>query len=59
MHKRIAATLSRHPTAADTAIAALFAAAALVSLYATFELVQQDPAFDLPATLPLVVGCSR
>jgi signal transduction histidine kinase len=55
VRKRIAATLSRHPTAADTAVAALFAAAALVSLYATFELVRQDPAFDLPATLPLVL----
>jgi signal transduction histidine kinase len=54
--RRIAAALSRHPIAADAGVAALFAAAALVSLHATFELMRQAPNFDLPATTPLVVG---
>jgi signal transduction histidine kinase len=54
--RRLTATLRRHPTAADTILAALFAAAALVSLSATFELMRQAPTFDLPATPPLVVA---
>ena len=51
--RRLTTTLRRHPTAADTALAVLFAAAALVSLAATFELLRQDPAIELPARLPL------
>jgi signal transduction histidine kinase len=54
--RRLTATLRHHPTAADTVLAALFAAAALVSLSTTFELLQQDPAFEGPATPPLVVA---
>ena len=53
---RIMAMLRRHPTAADAAVAALFAVAALVSLQATFELLDQDPTFDSPAELPLIVA---
>ncbi|HET6172875.1 MAG TPA: sensor histidine kinase [Gaiellales bacterium] len=47
--RRLAATFRRHPTAADAAFAAVLAAAALVSVYATFELLRQDPAFKEPA----------
>jgi signal transduction histidine kinase len=54
--RRIAATLRRHPTATDTVVALLFAGAALVSLHATFELLEQDPTFDPPAQAPLVVA---
>jgi signal transduction histidine kinase len=45
----LAATLHRHPTAADAAFAAVLSAAALVSVYATLELLRQDPAFKEPA----------
>jgi signal transduction histidine kinase len=47
--RRLAATLRRHPTAADAAFAAILSAAALLSVYATFELLRQDPAFKEPA----------
>jgi signal transduction histidine kinase len=45
----LAATLQCHPTAADTGFAAVLSAAALVSVYATFELLRQDPGFKEPA----------
>jgi signal transduction histidine kinase len=54
--RRIAATLRRRPLAADFALALAFSAAALVSLYATFELLRQDPAFHEPAKLWVVVS---
>lgn len=54
--RRAAATVKRHPTAADTALALVFAAAALVSLHTTFELLRQDPSFDLPDRAPLVLA---
>src|SRR5436305_1037548 len=38
--QRIQATLGRHPGATDAGVAASFAVAALVSLYATFELMK-------------------
>lgn len=48
--------LRRHPTAADTVVALVFSAAALISLHTTFELVRQDPSFVLPAELPLTLS---
>lgn len=48
--------LRRHPTAADTVVALVFSAAALVSVHTTFELVRQDPSFVLPAELPLTLS---
>jgi hypothetical protein len=47
--RRLVATLQRHPTAADAVFAGVLSAAALVSVYATFELLRQDPAFKEPA----------
>ena len=46
--RRVAATLRRHPTAADTVLAAALAAATLLSLYTTFELLRQDPELAEP-----------
>jgi signal transduction histidine kinase len=54
--RRVAATLRRHPTAADAILAVFFAAAALVSLYATFELLRQDPEFNEPAKPTIVLA---
>jgi signal transduction histidine kinase len=51
---RVARTLRRHPTAADSVLAAAFAVAAVVSLYGTFELVRQDPTFHVPSKALLV-----
>ena len=47
--QRLATALRRHPTAADTAFAAVLSAAAVLSVHGTFELLRQDPAFDIPA----------
>ena len=47
--RRLAALLRRNPTAADAALTAILAATAVVSVYATFELLRQDPAFEDPA----------
>jgi signal transduction histidine kinase len=49
--RRLVALLRRHPNAADAVLAVLFAAAAFVSLYTTFELLRQDPKFHEPAKL--------
>src|SRR3954462_7504651 len=46
----------RHPTAADTLLAVAFAAAALVSLSTTFELLRQDPQFHTPAKAGIVIS---
>ena len=54
--RRVVATLRRHPTAADTVVALLLSAAAIVALSTTFELVRQDPAFDKPATPAIVLA---
>ncbi|MFN0153128.1 MAG: sensor histidine kinase [Gaiella sp.] len=54
--RRVAATLRRHPTAADAVIAVVFAAATLVSLYTTFELGRQDPGFSEPAKPGIVLA---
>src|SRR3954454_19102419 len=54
--KRFAATVRRYPTAADSALAAAFALASLVSLYTTFELLRQDPKFHEPPKLGIVVS---
>src|SRR3954465_13385897 len=47
--RRLAATFQRHPTAADATPAVVLSAAALASVYATFELLRQDAAFKEPA----------
>ena len=54
--RRVATALRRHPTATDSVVALVFAAAAFVSLNTTFELVRQDPGFDVPAKPPLVLA---
>src|SRR3954470_9474022 len=53
--RRFVAQLRSYPNAADTVLAMLFAAAALVSLYTTFELLQQDPKFHEPAKPAIVL----
>ena len=44
------AAVRRHPVAADSVVAVAFSAGALVSLYATFELLRQDPKFHEPVS---------
>jgi signal transduction histidine kinase len=53
---RVVVTVRRHPTATDAAIALVFAAAAMVSLSTTFELVGQDPHFGKPSKPSLVLA---
>jgi hypothetical protein len=53
--RRLGALLRRHPGAADAVLAVLLAAAALVSLYTTFELLRQDPKFHEPAKPGIVL----
>ncbi len=53
--RRFVALLRRYPTEADAIVAVLFAAAAIVSLYTTFELLQQDPKFHEPAKPGIVL----
>ncbi|MEO6123138.1 MAG: sensor histidine kinase [Ilumatobacteraceae bacterium] len=53
--RRVAAGVRRHPTATDAGIAVLLAAAAMVSVSTTFELVGQDPSIDTPAKPALVI----
>jgi signal transduction histidine kinase len=48
--------LERNPSPVDCAIAVVFSVAALVSLYATFELLRQDPAFHDPSKPVIVVS---
>jgi signal transduction histidine kinase len=55
-YPRALAAVHRHPTATDTAAAALLFAAALVSFYATLELLRQDPSFSAPVKLPIVLA---
>src|SRR5205085_8027912 len=54
--RRIASTLRRHPLAADSRLAAVLSAATLLSLYTTFELLRQDPKFDVPAKPGIIVS---
>ncbi len=49
------AWLRRHPTAADGLLALVFSVAGLVSVYTTFELLRQDPAWDEPGLGWIVV----
>lgn len=51
----VTVVLRRHATAADTAVALVFAAGALVSVYATFEVMRLDPKFHEPAKPALVL----
>ncbi len=48
--------VARHPAAADAALAATLAVAALVSVSATFELLRQDPSLPPPERTPIVVA---
>ncbi len=54
--RRVMAWVGRNLTAVDCAIAVVFAATALASLYATIELLRQDPAFEDPAKPPIIVA---
>src|SRR4051812_50189643 len=54
--RRVMAWLERNPTAVDCVIAMVFSVAALVSLYATVELLRQDPAFHDPSKPAIVVS---
>jgi signal transduction histidine kinase len=50
------AAVRRHPVAADSVVAVAFSAGSLVSLYATFELLRQDPKFHEPAKAGIVLA---
>src|SRR5256885_269949 len=54
--RRVGSALRRHPTTADTVLAVILAAAALVSLYGTFELLRQDRSFDEPEKTWIVLA---
>jgi signal transduction histidine kinase len=54
--RSVAATLRRHPLAADSGLAAVLSAATLVSLYTTFELLRQNPKFHVPAKPGIIVS---
>jgi signal transduction histidine kinase len=54
--RRALVAFRRRPTAADTLLAVAFAAAAIVSLWTTFELLRQDPHFRTPAEPGIVVS---
>ena len=56
LDRRVAASLRRHPLAADVGLAVALSVATLVSLSATFELLRTDPQFHEPAKLPIVVS---
>jgi signal transduction histidine kinase len=55
-YRRALSAVRGHPVAADTVAAALVVVAALVSFYATLELLRQDPTFRDPANVPIVVA---
>jgi signal transduction histidine kinase len=50
------AWLRRHPVAADLTVAVAVSCAALVSLFTTFELLQQDPSWEMPDRGPIVLS---
>jgi signal transduction histidine kinase len=52
---RVVSLIRRHPVAADALLAAILAAAALVSTYGTFELLRQDTSLHEPAKTWIVV----
>ena len=54
--RRALGALQRHPTATDAVLAVLFGSAALVSMYATLELLRQDPAFHDPSKAKIVLS---
>jgi signal transduction histidine kinase len=54
--RRVGASVRRHPTAADTGLAVILAAGAIISASTTFELVRQDPSVDTPNKAALVVA---
>jgi signal transduction histidine kinase len=54
--RQAAASLRRHPVAADAGLAVALSAATLVSLYTTFELLRQDPQFNEPAKPAIVIS---
>jgi signal transduction histidine kinase len=54
--RQAVSALRRHPTAADALLAAVLAAAALVSVYGTFELLRQDRTFDEPGKTWIVLS---
>ncbi len=55
--RRALAMQRRHPMAADAVVALVFAAAALLSVYANFEAARRfDPLFDPPGTVAIVIG---
>jgi signal transduction histidine kinase len=54
--RRALTWLGRRPTVVDGVIALLFGASAVVSMYATIELLRQDPAFDEPGKAAIVVS---
>ena len=49
------AWLRRHPTAADGLLTLALSVAGLISVYTTFELLRQDPAWDEPGVGWIVV----
>lgn len=52
--KQVAAWLRRHPTAADSALALSLFAASLLSLYAWYGLVRQDPSVEPGTAQPIL-----
>jgi signal transduction histidine kinase len=52
----VIARLERNSLAVDAVIAVVFSVAALVSMYATLELLRQDPAFEDPAKTAIVIS---
>jgi signal transduction histidine kinase len=54
--RRIAATLRRHPTAADSAVAVIIAAASIASLSTTFELIREVPKVQEPSRTVIVLA---
>jgi signal transduction histidine kinase len=54
--RRAAATLRCHPTAADSAVAVIVAAASIASLSTTFELIRQIPKAQEPSRPAIVLA---
>jgi signal transduction histidine kinase len=55
--RRVHATLRRHPLAADGALALVFAAAAMVSVTAIYDVIRtDDPSTHLPGTVATVLA---
>ena len=54
--RQVMTWVERNPAAVDWTIALVFSAAAVISLSATIELLQQDPAFEDPAKAGIIVS---